>query len=413
MTDESTLTMQTRRRIPQLDGLRGLCAMSVLVGHLVLVSHLLVWRGVYPGHFLTIIGSFGHLAVLIFFVLSGFVIGYTTPEQFTLKNAKQYIFRRLIRLYPIYFIAIILSFAVSEKPFNLTQFLSHLFFLQHWIVPIIDTNGPLWSLHYEFFFYLLFLAIWAWRIYVPGAICVCIVFALLSAVINFHPFKILGYFAIWLLGFWLAKNKNTLLSNKAFSLNSFWATSMLVVAFGYANIYEEIINRYGVRNLFLSSEIALPPVFCDVILSGLITSIVGACLGCKTPGYRLSFSLAILGTLPMITYGIHKGFINTINYQLAVICLAIIPLGFLFKGISINSLKYFRSLGDISYALYVIHYPIQVFIHRKIQLANQEASLFWYANLVIAILALTGAWFLECYIHPKVSKQLKIMFGLT
>jgi len=87
-----------KRRLDQLDGLRGVCAVAVLVHHM--VERIL--GSFSPSIFLEIITDFGRLAVYIFFVLSGFVIGYTTPEKYTVSEAKKYILRRLIRLYPIY-----------------------------------------------------------------------------------------------------------------------------------------------------------------------------------------------------------------------------------------------------------------------------------------------------------------------
>jgi len=74
-------------KLEELEGLRGICALAVLV------CHLIYGTDQQAGGFglLPMLGSFAHLAVLIFFVLSGFVIGYTTPSEFTFPRAKIYI----------------------------------------------------------------------------------------------------------------------------------------------------------------------------------------------------------------------------------------------------------------------------------------------------------------------------------
>ena len=141
------------KRLEQLDGLRGICALAVLVRHLVYAAP---WSTgnikFYPSLFFMFIASFAHVAVLVFFVLSGFVIGYTTPPKFTWKEAKHYVIRRLIRLYPIYLFAIFLTFALAETPYTILDVVGHLFFMQGWLVQLMKNNMPLWSLHYEFIF---------------------------------------------------------------------------------------------------------------------------------------------------------------------------------------------------------------------------------------------------------------------
>jgi peptidoglycan/LPS O-acetylase OafA/YrhL len=95
-----------KRRLDQLDGLRGACAVAVLVHHMIQTSQVGLLESFIPLTLLKLTTDFGRLAVYIFFVLSGFVIGYTTPEKYTVSEAKKYILRRLIRLYPVYLFAI-------------------------------------------------------------------------------------------------------------------------------------------------------------------------------------------------------------------------------------------------------------------------------------------------------------------
>ncbi len=196
MENSSIFQELGNKRIEQLDGLRGICALAVLINHLVLEPYWFTHNiDFFPTLFFRSITSFGHVAVLLFFVLSGFVIGYTTPQKFTWQEAKNYVLKRLIRLYPIYFFAIFLSFTFAETPYNILDIIGHLFFMQGWLVPVIKNNLPLWSLHYEFIFYLIFLVIWKLGIKIKELILVCILSGILSAIFRFHPFLTTIFFS--------------------------------------------------------------------------------------------------------------------------------------------------------------------------------------------------------------------------
>jgi peptidoglycan/LPS O-acetylase OafA/YrhL len=77
---------------PILDGLRGVAAIMVVIFHLFeahATSHL------------TQIINHGYLAVDFFFVLSGFVIGYAYNDRWEILSNKDFFKRRLIRLQPM------------------------------------------------------------------------------------------------------------------------------------------------------------------------------------------------------------------------------------------------------------------------------------------------------------------------
>jgi len=106
----------------------------------------------FPGYIAAFIANFGSIGVLLFFVLSGFVIGKTTKEPFSALAARNYIARRMIRLYPIYLVAIAASFLVAGEPLWSKSFLVHATFMETWLGPTISMNLPLWTLHMEFMF---------------------------------------------------------------------------------------------------------------------------------------------------------------------------------------------------------------------------------------------------------------------
>jgi peptidoglycan/LPS O-acetylase OafA/YrhL len=90
----------TRHRFTVLDGLRGLAAIAVVEFHIT------------P----TALGFHrAYLAVDFFFLLSGFVMSFTYGQRLMQGwSAKQFLRARVIRLYPLYFAALLLGLAANS-----------------------------------------------------------------------------------------------------------------------------------------------------------------------------------------------------------------------------------------------------------------------------------------------------------
>jgi peptidoglycan/LPS O-acetylase OafA/YrhL len=143
--------MRTGGRLAGLDGLRGLAAIGVVFCHL--------WAGAdrtYPSLGAPVPGAiYGRYGVMLFFVISGFVILMSLDRVGT----REFAIRRFIRLYPIYWISVALSVAtvalfglpgVETTPIDL---LVNLTMLQGFLgFPNID--GSYWTLEIELLFYL-------------------------------------------------------------------------------------------------------------------------------------------------------------------------------------------------------------------------------------------------------------------
>jgi peptidoglycan/LPS O-acetylase OafA/YrhL len=115
-------------------------------------------------------GHLAHGSVIIFFVLSGYVIAYTTAIN--KRTAKEYAVARLSRLYSVVLPALLFTVLVSvvlfyHKPGLLNayarnndfwRYIISLFFCNEiWFLsaaPLL--NGVIWSLSYEFWFYTIF-----------------------------------------------------------------------------------------------------------------------------------------------------------------------------------------------------------------------------------------------------------------
>ena len=148
--------------LPGLESVRGLAAVYVVLHHI--SSNFLGLQH-------SLIGQpfrFGLEAVLVFFVLSGFVISHATESRSTMRWAT-YIWLRIRRIYPIALVALLLAFVIAciaqEEilPIDWLQFGGNLVMMQDlsnkpgvWCLPFAE-NFPLWSLSYEMTFYFLYI----------------------------------------------------------------------------------------------------------------------------------------------------------------------------------------------------------------------------------------------------------------
>ncbi len=190
------------KRDRKIDSLRGLAGVYVMFAH-----------GVYD-HSLTL-ALFGQEVAIMFFILSGFVISMSMvrdPECFCFRN---FIIKRFRRVYPMFLIALFLGWAATSYgvgfavPVVWRQLLGNIAMLQD--VGLIKPgvwfdayfNPPLWSLSYEWWFYVAFFPIWS---LVPAKRQRHLVFALASAGTIFFgfvpapPFLFASYFIIWWMG---------------------------------------------------------------------------------------------------------------------------------------------------------------------------------------------------------------------
>ena len=198
-----------KNKLQKLEALRGFAAFYVVLFHT--FPQKIYLLGINVG----ILFRFGSEAVIVFFVLSGFVIKYSF-EKSKDKSFKQYFKRRFIRLYvPLIFIFTLGYLIKSYSEGTLSDpewssLLGNLFMLQdvisqkpNVISPVYMGNGVLWSLSYEWWFYMFFfIAIvnisnkklnkWINVIVIVGAITYL-----------FYPFilnRLVMYFAIWWTG---------------------------------------------------------------------------------------------------------------------------------------------------------------------------------------------------------------------
>lgn len=174
-----------------LDLIRFLAAVCVVLYH--------GWPVIFPGSH---IKWPGHEAVVVFFVLSGYVIAHATSRPGVTLYI--YVIHRIARIVPVAWMGILLGILLSlylmpSTPWEtilLPSFANSLFVAQSgWAFLNAPMNQPYWSLNYEVWYYIIY-GCWIfspskWRYLLT-----------MCAALLAGP-KILLLFPVWLYGVWL------------------------------------------------------------------------------------------------------------------------------------------------------------------------------------------------------------------
>lgn len=169
-----------------LDLIRSISAIAVLLSHArVMLLESMSGHLTNPGiRIFYMLSSYGHSAVMIFFVLSGYLVGGSVIRS-SKENRwswRSYLLARGARLYVVLIPALLLTWLLDYGEFLLTHgvvgnndtgravidsaaihanstlpiFLGNLFFCQTTLVPALGSNTALWSLANEFWYYMVF-----------------------------------------------------------------------------------------------------------------------------------------------------------------------------------------------------------------------------------------------------------------
>ncbi len=142
--------------IPELDGLRGIAIAVVLLYH----CHTKL-----ESSHLDVVTKWGWIGVNLFFVLSGFLItGIIVDSRDDPHFFRNFYARRGLRIWPVYFLLLLLNFFVVPFVFGnfwwalhevrTAQWAHYVFFIQNLLFAAMPgTLGPTWSLAIEEQFY--------------------------------------------------------------------------------------------------------------------------------------------------------------------------------------------------------------------------------------------------------------------
>lgn len=167
--------MLTKDRIyfPSLNGLRFIAALLVIVHHIEQLKYIYGLPNNFSSSFIQIIGELG---VILFFVLSGFLITYLLLEEENRTSTiavKNFYIRRILRIWPLYFFIVAVAlFVLPNIPMFIlpeydkatiyedlpSKILLYLFFLPNLVTPlygVVPYASLLWSIGTEEQFYLI------------------------------------------------------------------------------------------------------------------------------------------------------------------------------------------------------------------------------------------------------------------
>lgn len=225
--------------MPTLDGLRGLACILVFMTHLDQLLDLNIYNE-----------RLGSLGVLIFFSLSGFLMGALYfSARCDYDHASKYVISRVSRIVPAYYIAIIFGWILYLTLPGYNQEMTLINVLRAFM--FIGSEGVFWSIPPEIQFYAFFLLMWiSYALSVNGRYLLLIMTLLISVSFiltreNWGGILLPSKFHIFLFGFFGA----ILMKELAFRKISIpaWAQLLLcglcLVFYGYDVPKDELYNN--------------------------------------------------------------------------------------------------------------------------------------------------------------------------
>jgi peptidoglycan/LPS O-acetylase OafA/YrhL len=310
-----------------LNASRWIAAFFVVFGH---VWHISVdYRAVaHPNLLLrgiNFFSGFGYIAVIVFFVISGFLIGGRAIINFHERgfHAIDYFVHRFSRIYTVLIPALIVGFILDRlgiayfdpsgiykhpelfytntfgnnisKHLSFNTFVGNLLQLQQIVVPSLGSNGPLWSLANEWWYYVMFA--FGMIAYRPGRLLTRIIAGgIIAVMLAALPLKISLWFIVWGIGAGIAV------------LDRYWAGWPFIVGAPIA-------------------------VACFVAARCVMTP-------------QADIDLATQFALDLVV---------ALGFSIALLCAKNLRMGRKFGSLH-------RILASFSYTVYLVHFPAMVFI---------------------------------------------------
>ena len=236
--------------IRKLNSLRGLAALIVLVSHYSNESNLF-------GKILGI--GAGQFGVMIFFLLSSFLISYLYIDRQSGPGAVfNYGIARIARVVPLFFVIVILSWlAINYLPWSIGRYAFRVPFPKDLMAHLLFFQGTnlLWTIPPEIHFYILFAVLWLFWSRLKLLICVLTVILIAGSLflmngqiktINIFGLEadliILRVFPFFAVGFLLGPLYRRWHPKSLFQ-SHFYALSLLVIPFLYPVIFYKITGR--------------------------------------------------------------------------------------------------------------------------------------------------------------------------
>lgn len=359
---ESTNSNLLSQRIPELDGLRGLAILGVLGFHFFgeaidfEQSHWLV-------NYLAEISKWGSNGVVLFFVISGFLIGGILIDNCDSPNYfKTFYLRRIFRIFPLYYGIIFsfygLNFLSAHQIFVLPDWLIGFTFSGKWYLTFtqnfamardnsigVSALAPTWSLAVEEQFYLT-----------------------LPFIIRFVSRKYLIFVVI---------------------------TLILIAPLFRSFIWFQTENLAATRWLL--------PSCLDVLMMGVLIAILVRSKRCYEVIHKYRYWLGLLSIFPflLVLFFIIETNHNFLVFLPKVEILGLTLLGFIFGYLLILSAisksesllsrifcnRFLRKVGELSYFIYLFHMGIYLFIHWQMGLSDKPPfGIIWFIEISLTLM---------------------------
>lgn len=366
--------------------LRGLSAILVVVGHM---ADKVDGFKVHKSHVQNLITNWATEAVLVFFILSGIVIHASISEKPT--SPRIFLAKRFRRIHPILFIAVLITLAVEKGVFHATPDaavivgnLLPVSTLQGNLVSVFWNSNPvIWSLSFEVFFYVVFsLAIsgdgkirkFVIYLWLALGLISLYVFACLPVSGNVPRYLILmlAYSPIWLIGFFIWGLKDHVCVS--FPLAAFSALCLPIAS--RTHFLDDFYDP--VKYLFFA--ILSVPFFLFLIQDHLKP---------KSVQFPL-FLVVITAYLAAIIMMVGNNDYPPISKYL-YIALPFLALPTYFSTVQMIVRKVynrwirpiFSFLGELSYSMYLIHFPLLMLIYNMLPYTLAVKTVLFLASLFL------------------------------
>ncbi len=264
----------------------------------------------------------GDEAVSFFFLLSGFILVVAYEKQIAQNNLSiiPFYVKRIARIYPLYFLALILTlgyhFLVHNEHTHLQQKLPfEILMIQTWFYPG-SINYPAWSISCEIFFYVLF------PLYIFKLKNLRIQLAILLAIMILFASVSFSYFAVNL------------------------SNSLLKTGLKEGYLYQHPLFRF-------------PIFFCGNVLGLMYVKNIKISI---LPLLGLFFT----GCLFIFLWGFKTIHIGSSLKQVGFLFIYIVLIVILLQNEAFSmkylSNKKFTLLGDMSFGIYLLQFPISSFV---------------------------------------------------
>lgn len=391
--NQKNVYLASKPRYAILDGLRGVAALVVILFH---------GFETYIPFFGTQHINHGYLAVDFFFVLSGFVIGYAYDDRWDRMSTWSFFKRRLIRLHPMVVAGTL--FGACLFFFGESDYFSLIGGTEPWkfflcivlgllMIPAgtgLDIrgwgetnplNGPNWSLTFEYIGNILYaFVLRRLPTVVLGMLCVASAFLTMNLALGWDVF---GFFA-----------------QPKYDVIGGWSITPDQMYVGFSRL--------------------LYPFLCGLLISRLLPKFItkenpsGSPFGIRGGFWWASLLLVVLFAVPQIggkscvADGLYQVFAIVVMFPVIVL------IGAGSKTTDKRSAKWCETLGNLSYPLYITHFPLMYM--QMAWVSSHKDSPVWHhvvLNLGILLVAIGIAWaFLKLYDEPVRAWLKKKLYAL-